>query len=323
MVRAGRNGRFIDLFREKSIVGIGWDIGPIAENFSRDDVLAEVRRVHPAYTSQAAIVAAGQILRFCREFRLDDRVVSYDPRTRAYACGLIVDACDYQPNDAFEGVHYQRKVKWLHDADRDALTQPARNSLGSLATVFSINAAVSAELWHAVGDQPGVAPPVIARSVADELDIEEAAYEAIKDRIVALDWEQMQELVAGLLRAMGYQTRVSPPGADRGKDITASLDGFGFRGPRIVVEVKHRPGTRIGSQDVRSFLGGRHPREKGLFVSTGGFSKDAYYEAEHAAIPLTLLDIEGLVEAIQRHYDRFDEVAKQLLPLKAVYLPVT
>jgi predicted Mrr-cat superfamily restriction endonuclease len=44
----------------------------------------------------------------------------------------------------------------------------------------------------------------------------------------------MQELVAGILRAMGYKTLVSPAGADRGKDIIASPDGFGFEPPRIV-----------------------------------------------------------------------------------------
>lgn len=53
----------------------------------------------------------------------------------------------------------------------------------------------------------------------------------------------MQDLVAGLLRAMGYKTRVSPSGPDRGKDIVASPDGFGFESPRIVVEVKHRQGA--------------------------------------------------------------------------------
>jgi len=33
--------------------------------------------------------------------------------------------------------------------------------------------------------------------------------EFIKDKVNELDWEEMQELVAGLLRAMGYKTRIS------------------------------------------------------------------------------------------------------------------
>ena len=94
--------------------------------------------------------------------------------------------------------------------------------------------------------------------IADPLaDIESQALERIKDRVNELEWDDMQQLVAGILRAMGYKTQVSPPGSDRGKDIVASPDGFGFEHPRIVVEVKHRKG-QMGSQEIRSFLGGRH-----------------------------------------------------------------
>ena len=46
-------------------------------------------------------------------------------------------------------------------------------------------------------------------------DVENKALEFIKDRVSQLDWEQMQELVAGILRAMGYKTRVSAVGPDR------------------------------------------------------------------------------------------------------------
>jgi restriction system protein len=48
--------------------------------------------------------------------------------------------------------------------------------------------------------------------------------------------------------------------------------------PRILVEVKHRSG-QMGSKEIRSFkaiLTGH----KGLYVSTGGFSKEAKYQAE-------------------------------------------
>jgi restriction system protein len=44
----------------------------------------------------------------------------------------------------------------------------------------------------------------------------------------------------------------------------ASPDGFGFESPRIVVEVKHRTGSAMGSQEVRSFLGGRNKDDKPL-----------------------------------------------------------
>lgn len=151
-------------------------------------------------------------------------------------------------------------------------------------------------------------------------DIQSKALEFIKDRVSKLGWSEMQDLVAGLLRAMGYKTRISPSGPDRGKDIVASPDGFGFEAPRIIVEVKHRQGA-MGAQAIRSFLGGRHLQDKGLYVSTGGFSKDAHYEAERASIPVHLMNLEDLVEALIEHYDALDVETKQLVPLKRIYWP--
>ena len=130
----------------------------------------------------------------------------------------------------------------------------------------------------------------------------------------------MDLLVAGLLRAMGYKTRISPSGSDRGKDIVASRDGLGFEDPRIVVEVKHRAAA-MGSQEIRSFLGGPHERDKGLYVSTGGFTKDARYEAERGRIPVTLMDLDDLVKALLEHYEQADSQTQRLVPLRKLYWP--
>lgn len=78
----------------------------------------------------------------------------------------------------------------------------------------------------------------------------------------------------------------------------------------------------MGSQEIRSFLGGRHEDDKGLYVSTGGFTKDARYEAERASIPLSLMDIDELVEAIIENYETLDNETKQLLPLRRLYWPI-
>jgi len=151
-------------------------------------------------------------------------------------------------------------------------------------------------------------------------NVKEQSKEYIKDRISRLDPYELQDLVAGVLRAMGYKARVSPPGADRGIDIIASPDGFGFEQPRIVVECKHRK-TAMGSQEIRSFLGGRHKDDKGLYVSTGGFTKEARYEAERANIPVTLMDLDQLVDAVIERYENMDTETRVLLPLVKVYWP--
>src|SRR6187549_2245303 len=121
----------------------------------------------------------------------------------------------------------------------------------------------------------------------------------------------MQELVAGILRAMGYHTHVSPEGADRGVDIFASPDGLGLQEPRIFVEVKHRTQV-IGSKEIRAFLGGRKKGDKCLYVSTGGFTKDAHYEAERAEIATTLISLRVLRKLVVEHYEHLDAETRAL-----------
>jgi restriction endonuclease Mrr len=172
-------------------------------------------------------------------------------------------------------------MRWL------AALRPAQIAIGPAARVAPLgedcpvhrttearHLALLAEL-HVVEQRPPELVDVLEEDSEDAIteDVQSRALEFVKDRAAKLDWEQMQRLVAGLLRAMGYKTRVSPAGPDRGKDIIASPDGLGFESPRIVVEVKHRQGA-MGSQEIRSFLGGRHKDDKGIYVSTGGFTKD-------------------------------------------------
>jgi restriction system protein len=270
---------------------------------------------------------AGQLFRFVKEFKVGDRVVTYDPSSRLYFCGLIAGEYEYHSDAEFEEMLNRRLVRWSHERKKDDLSHSAQNSLGAISTIFRIPDTVSAELWNeraspvAIANEAVIEQEAVSLSAMSFSQIASSAREAISDRLAALGPYQMQELVAGLLRAMDYKTVVSKPGSDRGRDIVASPDGFGFQDPRIVVEVKHRPGERIGAPDIRSFLGGRHPADKGLYVSTGGFTNEARYEAERANIPLTLIDFEELIEAVTENYSRFDEESRQLLGLRTILWP--
>jgi len=77
----------------------------------------------------------------------------------------------------------------------------------------------------------------------------------------------------------------------------------------------------MGSPEIRSFLGGRHPNDRGLYVSTGGFTREARYEAERAPIPLSLLDMDGLAEALIDYYEQLDLSTRTLVPLTRIYWP--
>jgi restriction system protein len=77
----------------------------------------------------------------------------------------------------------------------------------------------------------------------------------------------------------------------------------------------------MGSAQIRSFLGGRHRDDRGLYVSTGGFSKDALYEADRATVPLTLWSLDELARTLMANYPATDAQTKGIIPLKFFYVP--
>ena len=111
---------------------------------------------------------------------------------------------------------------------------------------------------------------------------------------------------------MGYRTRVGPSGRDQGVDVLAYPDALGFQSPRIKVQVKHRQNP-AGGPDIRNLVGALNADERGLFVSTGGFSKDARTEAGKNS-RITLVDADELVLLLTEHYDKLDPDYKAMVP---------
>ena len=144
--------------------------------------------------------------------------------------------------------------------------------------------------------------------------------ELIKDRVNQLEWEDMERLVACMLKAMGYCARITPKGPDGGRDVIASPDILGLESPRIIAKVKHRKGA-MGAPAIRSFIAGLRPGDRGLYVSTGGFTKEARYEADRAYVPVRLLDLDSFVRNYVDIYDKVNDNDRAILPLTRVWLP--
>jgi restriction system protein len=327
LVRAGERGYMFEEFIEKKVIAIGWiKIGDLSSVNSREEIKDIVRNKYSNYKEGAVNITTGQIFRFKSIFKKGDQVITYNPETRNYHIGKIVS--DYEYNETLlNGMKHIRKVEWGESISRDELSPGARNTLGSIMTIIEVPPEVKKEVNELLENN--------SKKTIDETDetneeydfdaIKEdviaRAHEFIKDKIQTLDWEEMEELVAGILRGMGYKTRITQKGPDRGRDILASPDGLGLEEPRIIAEVKHRT-AQIGSSDIRSFTGGLRGRDKGIYVSTGGFTKEAKYEAERSNMPIAIIDSDGLVELITQYYDDFDVQTKSLIPLKKIYWPL-
>jgi restriction system protein len=58
----------------------------------------------------------------------------------------------------------------------------------------------------------------------------------------------------------------------------------------------------------------------GLFISTGGFTREAEQEARgQESRRITLVDLKRLFDLWVEYYDKIPEVYRRLLPLKPIY----
>ena len=151
-------------------------------------------------------------------------------------------------------------------------------------------------------------------------EAEEQAWSEIEQYLGAMPPYEFQDLVAALLRGMGYHVGwVAPPGKDGGVDITAYNDPLGTRPPRIKVQVK-RQQAKVAVDGLRSFMALLGNDDVGIFVNAGGFTKDAEDEARtQASRRVTLLDLEKLVDLWKEHYRKIDEKDRRRLPLEPIY----
>lgn len=326
MIRAGEGGYLAEKFA-KGFVAIGWhELGDLTKTKTAEEIREKYLATRLEDKKGAASNAVAMINKFRHGIEVGDWALTYNRETREYLLGKITSDYLFNPKPVGSEYPHVREVKWEHHISRDALKPASKNSLGSTLTLFTVSEDVLADLLDVAGKPVESLPQKSDESEKQDWqqikeDLVERAHELIKDKILKLSEDELPRLVAAVLRAMGFKTRISPKGPDRGVDVFASPDGLGFQEPRIKVEVKHRSGDSMGAPQVRGFLGGLRTGDKGLYVSSGGFSKEAKYEAERANIPVTLIDLDELASLVVEHYSRFDSEGQALLPLVRIYWP--
>lgn len=155
-------------------------------------------------------------------------------------------------------------------------------------------------------------------------DMQEKALEGLERFINTLNPYEFQDLVAALLRGMGYFTPfVAPRGKDGGVDIIAYRDPLGTQSPRIQVQIKHREKAAIVSE-IRELMGLlQKDGDVGIFVSTGGFTQDARTTARSSHVHVELIDQNRFFDLWQTFYDKLPEQDKRLMPLRPIWFLAT
>jgi restriction system protein len=151
-------------------------------------------------------------------------------------------------------------------------------------------------------------------------EIEQIALDGIKSHIKSKNPYEFQDLVAALLRGMGYYTPfVAPKGKDGGVDIIAYRDPLGTVSPRIKVQVKHREQS-ANVQEIRQLMGLlQKDGDVGIFISSGGFTPDAKTTARSSHVHVELIDLPRFIELWQEFYSKLSDEDKSMLPLTPIF----
>jgi restriction system protein len=323
VVRAGKHDEARNVFLDEKhpVLALGWlempDLSKVPPN--REAFKKLVGEIYPNSNADSVANNAGQLFRFVHAMK-DEELVLYPCKTeREIYFGRVSGPYFYSSKN--KDFPHQRPVKWLKSASRLKFSQGALYEIGSALTVFQIKNFASEFLAVLSGKKPDVSVKEDSTIIQVQTDIEESTRDfIIKTLAQELKGHPLADFVAHLLNRMGYQTRVSPEGADGGVDIIAHKDELGFEPPIVKVQVKSGEASSVSDPTVTALYGKVASSEFGLFVTLGTFTTAAKQFARGKS-NLRLIDGTELVDLIQRHYEQFDSRYKSVLPLKRVYVP--
>lgn len=137
--------------------------------------------------------------------------------------------------------------------------------------------------------------------IEDEIEDQTNWKENLISVLLKIEPSAFERLCQRLLRESGFiQVEVTGKSGDGGIDGKGIVRISGFLSFHVIFQCKRYKGS-VGSSDIRDFRGAMQGRaEKGLFITTGGFTREAVKEATRdGAPPIELIDGELLCEKLK------------------------
>lgn len=312
-------------------ISIGWDdVGDLrAIPGGRDGLKARLAALHPDAKARGIAGWAGILIRMRDEMKPGDIVIApYKPNSTVNI-GVITG--DYEYDAAAPTHRHRRKVDWKKiGLSRTVFTQPALYEMGSFLTIFRIRKHRDEFLaaLTTTEDETETVTRIVEAAAKSDLD-DEASDEPRASRIErhtrdfvletlhkSLTHAEFEEFTADLLRALGYQARVTQYSQDGGVDVIAHRDPLGVEPPQIKVQCKHLTGT-VGSPEVQQLIGTQGQGEYLLFVTLGSYSRDAI-SIERQRPGLRLVSGEDVVSLVLDNYGTLPERWRARIPLTSV-----
>ena len=336
LVRLGKNGEREAAALQDSKLRIGFglteDISGLKDRAALTKKLAEL---FPNDKPNRHRNFAAQINQFVNVAQTGDLVVTPFKTTGTIGIGRLAG-----PYATGQGGEQLRPVEWLkRDIPRDSFKQDLLYSFGAFMTICEISrndALKRVQAVLATGKDPGdgalssanhgvVASPLANDETTEASDqpinLELLARDQIERRIASVfTGHDFTRLVAAILSAQGYRTRVSPPGPDVGVDIVAGNGPLGLDGPRIVAQVKSGS-IMVDQPTLQGLIGSIQDThaDHGQIVSWGGFTSTVRRRINELFFRVRLWGRAELVDNLLAVYDRLPEDVRAELPLQRTW----
>ncbi len=129
----------------------------------------------------------------------------------------------------------------------------------------------------------------------------ELARKKLIERIHEMDPFQFEQLIAELLRKIGYENvNVTRRTGDKGIDIVANLTVGGLTDVKTVIQAKrYKKGNNISGKYITQLRGSAEVDQRGLIITTSDFTKSALSEAKAPnKMPVGLVNGENLIDLL-------------------------
>ena len=162
---------------------------------------------------------------------------------------------------------------------------------------------VSGEIKDELYDDNSVSldlPKIEIMSIDDHI---KAYFKKHPEDLYQLSPRKFEELVASIIKDMGFDVELTPATRDGGRDIIAYIR-TGISSYLTHIECKrYAPDNKVSVDIIRSVVGVHHMRNanKSVIVTTGFFTKDARDEAKLVENSLDLKDYNDLKDMLSKY----------------------
>ena len=166
-------------------------------------------------------------------------------------------------------------------------------------------------------------PKALQINVGDEVGASDLVEESmtIRQKLLSLDPYEFQDLSAGLLEGMGFHIDFNATrGKDGGVDLVCYKDPLGADTPRIKVQCKHMPESKISRAQISEFAGVINGGDEiGIFITSGFYTNDAKQYAIQKNVHIRLIDGQELEDMWAKYYENIPKDKQELLPI--IFVP--